>query len=319
MSEKLLRYVPIVLIIILGFVIYANPLSDAYFIDDQSMVLDTKVQSVTAFTLAMDRYFWGINPKAFHLSNVVIHLMSSWIVYAILLTLFGRAGLALAGSLFFATHPIHLPAVGYISARGDLLGMLFILLAVLGSILYRKKHKAGYLLLIVFGFGLSLSTQDGNANYGLRILPETFVSTIIKLTGLIIFAGAAWLLLKRKKSAQALFWMTMLLVVSFNTLTLFRQRQVWQNPKEFYQRVLEASPDNYQAYIELGKIFFQEGREGEGLRQLKEGVRLNPNYAQGYYHLAIAYEKIGDKKSAAKSLESAVRIKSDYVLAWYYL
>jgi len=75
----------------------------------------------------LDYNLWGLNPAGFHLSNILLHLFNSILVFYFLALLFNYRLLAVSGSVLFLVHPVHISSVAYISARGDLLSAFFIL------------------------------------------------------------------------------------------------------------------------------------------------------------------------------------------------
>jgi protein O-mannosyl-transferase len=77
-----------------------------------------------------DMYWSGANPFSYHLTNVILHVVVSCLVYLILVRMWNagnRINLTLA--LFFAVHPIFVPAVVWIPGRGEIQLALFILLS----------------------------------------------------------------------------------------------------------------------------------------------------------------------------------------------
>ncbi len=73
-------------------------------------------------------------PWPYHLANIIVHIINTWLVYAILRRFFKREA-GFLGAALFAVHPIHVEAVTWISGRGYLIIALFTFLCYL---LYRK-------------------------------------------------------------------------------------------------------------------------------------------------------------------------------------
>jgi hypothetical protein len=78
---------------------------------------------------AIDWTLWGLNPAAFHLTNLVLHAVSSVLVFVIARRLMDglAAGVAM---LLFAFHAANHEAVYWVAARFDLLATCFALLAL---------------------------------------------------------------------------------------------------------------------------------------------------------------------------------------------
>ena len=85
---------------------------------------------VTSYSLALDRALLGSGPRGFHFTNLLLHLLSSLLLFQILR---GLGGLQVAGvgAGLFALHPVQTEAVVWASGRTDLLATLLVLLALL--------------------------------------------------------------------------------------------------------------------------------------------------------------------------------------------
>src|SRR3972149_10838390 len=57
----------------------------------------------------------GLNPFAYHLVNVLLHVACTWLVFLVARRLLQEQGLSLAAALLFATHPIHTEAVAWVA------------------------------------------------------------------------------------------------------------------------------------------------------------------------------------------------------------
>src|SRR5205085_7967194 len=88
---------------------------------------------------AFDFAMWGENAAGFHLTNVLIHLSNTLLVFALIRRLAGDLGVAFVAALVFAVHPIQTDAVTYISGRRDILFSLFYLLSFYCYLNYRAR------------------------------------------------------------------------------------------------------------------------------------------------------------------------------------
>ncbi|MFQ5768134.1 MAG: hypothetical protein ACE5ID_09155, partial [Acidobacteriota bacterium] len=84
---------------------------------------------VLTLSFALDRFLGGGRPFVFHLTNLVLHLLLVLTGWRLLERYPPTRRLALAASVLFAVHPLHVEAVAWISGRGDLLAPLLGLLA----------------------------------------------------------------------------------------------------------------------------------------------------------------------------------------------
>ncbi len=113
---------------------------------------------LTWLTLGLDYSLWGMDPKGYHFTNLILHTAGAAVFYLVALRLLGRrilaAGLA---ALLFAIHPLRVESVAWVSERRDVLSGLLYLLSALA---YLKAHQNGPrrrwigLSLVAFAAGL---------------------------------------------------------------------------------------------------------------------------------------------------------------------
>jgi len=95
----------------------------------------------TWMTYGADYLLWGLDPSGYHLTNLLLHLAATLAVYGLVThllrsgagsdpTLRGNGVRLAAGlaTLLFAIHPLRAEPVAWVSARGSILGGLFLVL-----------------------------------------------------------------------------------------------------------------------------------------------------------------------------------------------
>jgi protein O-mannosyl-transferase len=96
---------------------------------------------LTWLSFGVDYVVWGMDPRGYHFTNVVLHMGSVLTFFAVALRLLHRAmalgaGARLLGAataaLFFAVHPLRAESVAWVTERRDVLSGLFFLLTILG-------------------------------------------------------------------------------------------------------------------------------------------------------------------------------------------
>jgi tetratricopeptide (TPR) repeat protein len=104
-----------------------------------------------------DAAIGGPRPSVYHATNVLLHLLTCCLLYALLSALRYPSRINLFLSLLFAVNPLFTHAVAWVPSRGDLLITCFGILAFLEFLEYREKGRwrdlAGHgiaLLLAVF-------------------------------------------------------------------------------------------------------------------------------------------------------------------------
>ncbi len=103
---------------------------------------------------------FGYNKIAFHIGNILIHLLNAWLLFLLFIKIFKDSRVALIGSLLWAVHPTHVEAVSYISGTADPMGVLFMLLCFLAFPIENPWRKRPKLLLSLLFFFLSLVSKE---------------------------------------------------------------------------------------------------------------------------------------------------------------
>ena len=95
----------------------------------------------TTLTYWVEYSLFGLNPVPYHLLNVLLHLLNTWLVFKLAEKLSGKKLAALLVSLLFAIHPMHVESVAWISERKDVLYTAFYLLSLLMYIRFLKAEN----------------------------------------------------------------------------------------------------------------------------------------------------------------------------------
>ncbi|MCX5687277.1 MAG: tetratricopeptide repeat protein [Candidatus Omnitrophica bacterium] len=178
------NWVYMLLIIFLGFLVYANSLNGKFIWDDDALIKDNvNIRSLhnmenffvndstniakpifyrpfQMITYAADYSVWKLNFRGYHLTSILLHILTALLLYWLVSILCKDAFIALLASMFFVVHPVHTEAVAYISGRSDSLAGIFMLLSF---IFYIKRVYAGkisfYILMILSYIGALLSRE----------------------------------------------------------------------------------------------------------------------------------------------------------------
>lgn len=123
------------------------------FVFDDGQLLDGRIQQGTIqslidgprpllmLTYKMDYWLGGLNPFNYHLTNLIIHLLTVTFAFLLLRQLLVTEWPALGGALLFAVHPYVGSAVGYVSGRSSVLAGMFVVLGLWLLVMASKRSK----------------------------------------------------------------------------------------------------------------------------------------------------------------------------------
>lgn len=171
--------------------------------DDRQRVEWTRAplfyRPLTLFSYWLDWKIWGMNPAAFHLTNLGLHLLAIALAAALVVAAGGGGWLALACALLFSLFPLHGESVAWISGRTDLLA--FVLLAL--SALLFVGRRQGQALPALAGFLFFLSLLAKESGLPLALLPGLYVllrgngpARALRASLPFLAAAAAWAALR---------------------------------------------------------------------------------------------------------------------------
>lgn len=91
------------------------------------------------FSYAFDRFFWDFNPQGYHLAGILLHSLSTLLVYLVIFRL-GNGYIpplvSLLGAILWSFHPLRVESVVWITERKDTLFLPLYLLSVLSYLRY---------------------------------------------------------------------------------------------------------------------------------------------------------------------------------------
>ncbi len=115
---------------------------------------------LTTLSLAVNHQFAGLNPPSYYLTNILIHILNSLLVYLLIFLLTERRfwGALFAGVLF-GIHPMHVESVAWISERKDVLYAFFFISGLIVYYFYVREQKPRYLAVVFLLFFLSVLSK----------------------------------------------------------------------------------------------------------------------------------------------------------------
>lgn len=143
--------------------VVSNQLIRNLSLDNFKEILTTTILGnfapVHIMSYAVDFSLWGLNPRGYHLFNIVLHGLNACLVYNLLKKLTETKGVAIFAAFLFVVHPLNVENVAWISERKSLLAALFFLLALISYVKYCERRHLRYYFLCIFLFLLSVFSK----------------------------------------------------------------------------------------------------------------------------------------------------------------
>ena len=103
---------------------------------------------------AIEYHFFGMNPKVFHATSLILHLLNCALLFWLVLLLSGEVAVSFIVSVLFAIHPLNVESVAWIVERKDVLFAFFYLLSLIAFIYFRKNESRKLLYFLSLAFFL---------------------------------------------------------------------------------------------------------------------------------------------------------------------
>lgn len=107
----------------------------------------------------LDCQLYGLRPGGHHLTNLLLHIADSVLVFLVLQQLTGTFWRSAMVAALFAWHPLHVESVAWVSERKDVLSALFWMLAIEAYAKYAAKGGVPRYLLVLALFALGLMAK----------------------------------------------------------------------------------------------------------------------------------------------------------------
>ncbi len=180
---------------------------------------DGHYHPLTLLSFALDYRLGGGEPKLFHLTSLILHLLNAVLVYIFIRQLKGSPVLAFAVTALFALSPMAIESVAWISERKNLLYTLFFLAALIFYLRYaREKRGADYVISLLMLVLSLLGKAQG-------------VPFVLVISALDIYLGRKWI--SRPVILEKLPFYAVVLV--FGVIAVLAQQSFWSESPESAQ------------------------------------------------------------------------------------
>jgi Flp pilus assembly protein TadD len=94
---------------------------------------------LTWLSWLIDYAIWGLDPRGFHLTNLLLHAVSTALLFGILARMTGATWRSAFVAGVFALHPVHVESVAWAAVRKDVLSALFWMLTLWAYVRYTEQ------------------------------------------------------------------------------------------------------------------------------------------------------------------------------------
>ncbi len=167
--------------------VLSNDAFTGFFGTQKKLVAGGRYRPLSQLMFATEYEIFGNNPFVGHLVNVLLYVLTAYILYCVLMFLFQGSdrkqwyvGIPFLAALFFIVHPLHTEAVANIKGRDEILSVLFSLWSLYFVLHYTKSSRRIFLLFSGIMFLLGLLSKENTVTF-LAVVPLTlffFTSTL---------------------------------------------------------------------------------------------------------------------------------------------
>ena len=114
---------------------------------------------LTWLSLMFDYELYGLNAGGYHLTNLILHMLSVCLLFLIFHRMTGAIWRSAFLAALFALHPLRVESVAWIAERKDVLSMFFGLASLYAYVFYTESFKLSRYFLCLILFSLSLMSK----------------------------------------------------------------------------------------------------------------------------------------------------------------
>src|SRR5207247_7552376 len=108
---------------------------------------------LTWLSLALDYQMYGLHPRGYHFTSLLLHVANTLLVFLVLHRLTGALWRSTAVAALFGLHPLHVESVAWVAERKDVLSALFWLLTIAAYMRYLRQRAWQGSELVEISFG----------------------------------------------------------------------------------------------------------------------------------------------------------------------
>ena len=107
----------------------------------------------------LDCEVYGVKPGPHHLTNVILHVANTVMLFLILKQMTGAIWRSAFVASLFAFHPLHVESVAWLAERKDVLSTFFWMLTMWAYVIYAKNRRLSLYFPALISFALGLMAK----------------------------------------------------------------------------------------------------------------------------------------------------------------
>jgi tetratricopeptide (TPR) repeat protein len=111
---------------------------------------------MTWLSLQLDATLYGVDPRGYHLSNVLLHAANSGLLLVALAGMTGSPARSALAAAIFAWHPLRVESVAWAAERKDVLSGLFFMLCLSSYVRYARRPRPATYACVALALALGL-------------------------------------------------------------------------------------------------------------------------------------------------------------------
>jgi Flp pilus assembly protein TadD len=116
-------------------------------------------QPMTLLSLILDYELYGLNPLGYHLTNLLLHLLNTLLLFLVLKRMTGSIWRSAFVASLFALHPLNVESVAWATERKNVLSTTFWMLTMWTYVLYVERPVIVRYVLVFLCFALGLMSK----------------------------------------------------------------------------------------------------------------------------------------------------------------
>jgi tetratricopeptide (TPR) repeat protein len=111
---------------------------------------------LTRLSFMVDVELFGMAPRGFHFTNIVLHAIDMALLLLVLWRMTGSLGKSALAAALVAFHPLRVESVAWVTERKDVLSVFFLLLSLSCYLRYARTRKMGWHVAVLFCCALGM-------------------------------------------------------------------------------------------------------------------------------------------------------------------